>query len=674
LNRTARTLFSLAAAATIAAAFLMSSAGASTSAKRITLSSPLPAAVAAAPSLGATPPDKPVELLLDLRLRHQAELSSFIGRVSDPASPDYAHYLSAAEFRSRYAPTDRAVAAAKRFAVSSGFRVTQVPANHHYVAIAGTAADAESAFGVELRQLRLHGKTVHAPVGSPSIPSALGRYVTKVSGLDTGEQMRPASITSAPAADPPPAFVPAKPCSKYFGQRKAKSLPKAYGRKQPYAPCGYTPKQIRKVYGVTGTIKHGIDGSGQKVAIVDAYDSPKIKTDVNTYSKRHGLPKAKITRHASQAASTAPEVPGTFVDPEGWAGEETLDVEAVHTMAPKAKVLYYGADSPLSVDLTMALNSAVDAHQARVVSNSYGSAGDFDESADDDPIFQQAAATGIGIYFSSGDEGDETQDPNGPGDREADAPANDPMVTAVGGTSLRIKKSGGFGGETYWGTSKSTLTGSAWQPTPPGDYLYGGGGGVSQTYAQPAWQKGIVPKSVSHYFKGKPAGADAGDANGHVHVPGRAEPDVSMVGDPNTGFLVGLTQDFSPSATTVQLPTDDYHYGEYRIGGTSLSCPLFAGLMALADQRAGKPHGFANPALYALYRKHKRVYRDVKKPKHGAGVVRVDFTNNLDSSGGTTTSLRSFGTLNTLHSLKGYDDSTGLGTPRGNKLIKTLAP
>jgi subtilase family serine protease len=261
-------------------------------------------------------------------------------------------------------------------------------------------------------------------------------------------------------------------------------------------------------------------------------------------------------------------------------------------------------------------------------------------------------------------------DPNGPGDREVDAPANDPLVTAVGGTSLGVNASNGYGFETYWGTASSSLSGSAWSPTPPGEYLYGGGGGVSQTYAEPSWQQGIVPASIAGYFAGKPAGADSGDANGDVHVPGRAVPDVSMVGDPQTGFLVGQTQDFSSPA--LGLPTDDNHYGEYRIGGTSLSCPLFAGLMALADQASGKPHGFANPALYAIYRNG--VYRDVSQPPHPVAVARNTFTNGLDASGGVETTLRTTDVLNTLHSQPGYDDSTGLGSPRGMAFLRALAP
>jgi subtilase family serine protease len=495
--------------------------------------------------------------------------------------------------------------------------------------------------------------------------------VTQISGLDTADQMRPLSV--GPDASPPPATVTARPCSRFFGQKTAIGAAPAFGSKRPWAACGYTPRQLQGAYSTSRALRHGLTGRGQTVAIIDAYDSPTIAADANTYSHRHGLPAAHITRHASPLATNTPEVPGTFVDPQGWAGEETLDVEAVHAMAPRARIVYEGADTPLNVSLSMALNDVVDNARAQIVSNSYGSAGDFDNSSDDDPILEQAAAEGIGIYFSSGDEGDETKDPNGPGDREVDAPANDPLVTAVGGTSLGVTKRNRYGFETYWGTAKSTLGGGAWSPAPPGDYLYGGGGGTSQTYAEPSWQRGIVPGSIARYFAGKPPAADAGDANGDVHVPGRAVPDVSMVGDPNTGFREGITQDFSSAASGLPgLPTDDNRYGEYRIGGTSLSSPLFAGVMALADQASGRPHGFANPALYAAYRH--RAYRDVAPtPRHRA-VVRNDYDNGLDPSGGVTTSLRTFNVLNTLHLRHGYDDATGLGSPHGLDFLHALAP
>ena len=133
-----------------------------------------------------------------------------------------------------------------------------------------------------------------------------------------------------------------------------------------------------------------------------------------------------------------------------------------------------------------------------------------------------------------------------------------------------------------------------------------------------------------------------------------------MVGDPNTGMLVGQTQTFS----------DGTYYDEFRLGGTSLSSPLFAGLMALADQAAGKPHGFANPALYAA----SAAYRDVTQPAAELGVVRVDFANRENASDGLVTTLRRLGydQVETIHTAPSYDDVTGLGTPDGQAFLDAL--
>ena len=143
------------------------------------------------------------------------------------------------------------------------------------------------------------------------------------------------------------------------------------------------------------------------------------------------------------------------------------------------------------------------------------------------------------------------------------------------------------------------------------------------------------------------------------------------------GMLIGLTEDFTAAKNPggLSLPGDDVHYGEYRIGGTSLSSPLFAGVMALADQAAGKAHGFVNPALYAAYKHNPGIVRDPHNPyPHALADVRVNFNNSLDASAGTSTVLRKFDELLTLHELPGYDDSTGLGTPFGITFLKALAP
>jgi subtilase family serine protease len=652
--------------ATIAFAFAFTCASASAlpgiatpTPPRVSLPGLVPRFVRSLTPLGPSAPAGRVVVLVELKLRDQAGLDRLVERVSTPGSGAYGRYLTPPEFRARFAPPPAAVAAVERYLTASGFRVVGVPRNRAFVAASGTVAQAEAAFDTTLADFRVAGRVAHAPVKVPSLPPALGRYVRRVVGLDT-------AAVAHPLASPPPAFVNAPPCSSSFGQQTATSAPPAFGSLRPWVVCGYTPRQLQDAYGIAAAQRAGIDGRGQRVAIIDAYDSPTITQDADTYSSRHGLPPAQITRHASVIASNMPEA--GVVDPQGWAGEETLDVEAVHSMAPRASIVYEGADTDLDISLTAAMNDVVDNKRAQIVSNSYGFSGDFDNSGDYDPILQQAAAEGIGVYFSSGDEGDETKDPNGPGDREVDSPANDPLVTAVGGTSLAVGSRGQYLFETGWGTSESMLANGAWSPSPPGDWIYGGGGGTSQTYAEPKYQVGVVPPGIASYWQGKPAEADAGDANGQIHVPGRAVPDVSLDADPNTGFVEGITEDWSNPALGVS-PPDDYHYGEYRIGGTSLSCPLFAGMMALSDQLARHPHGFANPALYAAL--GRGAFRDVKSPAAPVAEVRNDYGNG--TSGSTTTTLRSFNQLNTLTARPGYDDVTGLGSPNGATFLSALA-
>jgi hypothetical protein len=123
---------------------------------------------------------------------------------------------------------------------------------------------------------------------------------------------------------------------------------------------------------VQSAIANGHDGSGVPVAIIDAYASPTIESDANTYFSRHGLPTFKGGQFSQVVA------PGTYrrpenprQDPQGWYGEETLDVEAVHTMAPGAKVVFVGAPNNYQ-DLDAAMNHVVSQHLADLVTNSYG--------------------------------------------------------------------------------------------------------------------------------------------------------------------------------------------------------------------------------------------------------------------------------------------------------------
>jgi subtilase family serine protease len=247
----------------------------------------------------------------------------------------------------------------------------------------------------------------------------------------------------------------------------------------------------------------------------------------------------------------------------------------------------------------------------------------------------QGAIEGIGIYFSSGDDSDES---HSVGYVTADWPASSPFVTAVGGTSLGVGQDNSRVVETGWGTHTSSLNPTTGVWTDHG-WLYGSGGGVSRLFAEPSYQAGVVPNSVF-------------TTQGRT---GRAVPDIAAFGDPNTGYLIGQTQTF---------PDGSVKYSEYRIGGTSLSSPIMAGIMALADEAKGSPHGFANYAFYASATSG--AFYDVLH--HSGAVVRVNYNNSVDASNGLAYRLRTFDQGLTLQTTSGWDDITGLGTPSSSFL------
>ena len=153
-------------------------------------------------------------------------------------------------------------------------------------------------------------------------------------------------------------------------------------------------------------------------------------------------------------------------------------------------------------------------------------------------------------------------------------------------------------------------------------------------------------------------------ATAHGGAPARVVPDVAALGDPNTGMLVGQTQTF-PDGTVA--------YSEYRIGGTSLSSPLFAGFMALVQQKAGHPIGFANPLLYA--HAGSAAYHDVTAPASPLAAVRADFVNGVDATAGFRYTRRSlnFDAGLTIHTAPGYDPVTGVGSPDGSAFLTALS-
>jgi subtilase family serine protease len=403
---------------------------------------------------------------------------------------------------------------------------------------------------------------------------------------------------------------------------------------------------MRSAYGLDGAVASGTTGRGVTVAVVDAFASPTIRKDIDqyaaTYDPAHPWAKGQYRQIVPPGIFKVPA--SDDCDPQGWYGEQTLDIEAVHAMAPGANVLYVGGED-CEAGIDAALNHVVAGRLADIVSNSYGSTGEDIDPAEArifGAITLRGALEGIGLYFSSGDDGDETDN--------LDQPAPDfepslPWVTGVGGTSLAVGADGRTQFEQGWETGYSELDGGAYSPGPPGDFFGGSGGGTSRRFAQPWYQRNVVPRSLATRWSRQPA---------------RVVPDVAALGDPNTGFLVGQTQKFS----------DGKYFDVYRIGGTSLSVPLFSGMMALADQAAHHAHGFANPALYRASRT--AAFRDIA-PGPKRAVARVSFNNDENTADGITTSVRTFDApIQSIHTAVGYDDVTGLGVPNGAAFLAAL--
>ncbi len=587
--------------------------------------------------------------------QNAAGLAAYATAVSTPSSADYGQYLSAAQVQAEFGPTSAQIAAVKAWLTGDGLTVTSVNDSvDGYVAVSGSVSDAAKAFNVTFQNFRGPDKrTDRAPAETASAPASVAGAVLTVSGLDTAtHQMKPADTLPPPG----PNYWVAPPCSAYYGQKIATSEPSAYGKKQPWNNCGYTPAQVRGAYGVS---QSGMTGRGQTVAIVDAYASPTMRSDANEFAKVVGDQPFRPGQYQQYLPSTFTDTAADECDAPGWYGEETLDVEQVHGEAPNANVHYVAAASCTDPDLLSALAYIVDNHLASIVSDSWGEpANDSTTTAAYDQLFEVGAVEGIGFFFSSGDSGYEStaEDPAS-SQIQVDYPTSSPWVTSVGGTSLAIGKSKNYEFETSWGTLLDPLSasGKSWEYTPPGlypNYYDGsGGGGVSTQYKQPFYQRGVVPYSLATSV---PDGHDQ-------QTPMRVEPDISALADPSTGVLVGQTT-LQPDGTT-------YAFALSRIGGTSVACPTFAGIEADAQQAAGHPLGFADPAIYQRF--GTAAYHDVTDHPLGPGYlaeVRNNYTDPSTKTGPLLTFLRTLGIdgegAAALPAVNGYDDSTGVGSPR----------
>ncbi|MGE5134393.1 MAG: protease pro-enzyme activation domain-containing protein [Gemmatimonadota bacterium] len=431
---------------------------------------PAPAWAARATALGAAPAGRRQQVSVYLAQPHAAAAARLAAAVSDPGSPLYGHFLSPAQYRSRFAPAAASAAAVSGYLRAAGLRVGAVPANRLYVPATGTAASLDRAFHTTLQRYRHGSATVLAPSGPASLPASIAPLVAGVTGLDTtvvpaqtGPPIGSRRVVPGTAAPGSPGAGSASTvtCSQYFPQHTA-VLPPAYGQTVfPTQGCGYTPDQVHAAYGTAGLLSHGITGRGVEVAALLFWPSPTAASDINQFAANHNLPQlapGQFTQVLPPSFNFGPD--SGCPSAQAVQDESVGDLESVHNTAPGASLVYVAATDCQPQDIVAAINETVDNHLADIVTNSYtlfypSVPAAAVSAADQD--FVQAAAEGMTFFFASGDFGDLS--PAGV-PAQAGWPAGEPLVTAVGGTSLFAGPAGQREAELGWGTTLDPVTSS----------------------------------------------------------------------------------------------------------------------------------------------------------------------------------------------------------------------
>jgi subtilase family serine protease len=366
-----------------------------------------------------------------------------------------------------------------------------------------------------------------------------------------------------------------------------------------------SPHELQQAYDFPA----GLDGSGQTITIYDAYGSPTIAADLEWFDTYYGIPDPPS--FTVDVAPAAPGSTGGSGDTVGWGVETSLDVEYAHAMAPGANIVLVVAASDNNDDLNAAEAYGFPRYPGAIVSQSFGdwetdsTAGD--SFQEEHKLFVKATALGDTLIASTGDAGATwTQYTGTTNPALAAYPASDPLVTSVGGTEgdpypegLYNPLTQGYGGEQVWNEA---------------DYDAAGGGAPSVLFRTPIYQLGLTRYRT------------------------RTIPDVSY----NAAIIGGVAVAASPNV--------------YLVGGTSAGSPMWAAIIAVADQLRQQMHrgriGYANAALYAIGRNPFQARNDFHDVTVG--------TNALDSPVG-------------FEATRGYDLATGFGTPDVANLVRDLA-
>jgi subtilase family serine protease len=628
-----------------------------------------PTFVRTATKIGPADPSQTIEVTLWLNVHNRQQLDSLAQDLYDPRSLHYRDWLSFSQIAADYGPTAEEAKTVKEFLSAHDLTIVLAEPNNFFVRARGTIAQVSAAFHIQMSNFKVNGKTIRANTTDPYVDSAAAPFVYLVSGL-SNQQSEIAPIQkytpSASASSLQSLAAPStSPLSSFFTSNcfhgpvadvltTNGGLPAATYKGNLYdstniGGCGYTPPEIYTAYNLSALYKKGYDGSGQTIVIFEICDTATIKSDANAFSAQFGLP-ALTSANFSVIDYPVPS-PCDFPDVE-----ESLDVEWAHAIAPGANIVVLVTPnveeaSGFAQDIDVALLYTLSNHLGNVISFSYGLPEIFFAPADLEQtnlLTELAAISGVSANFSSGDSGDYTEFGI---PATVLYPASTQYGTAVGGISLALNSSNAIKWQSGWGTNTNLLDNSGLVSDPPlGSFYAGSGGGSSAFFPKPGFQH---------------------------RLPGsfRRLPDISWIADPYTGVVVDLTYD------GVYPPRE-----WFPIGGTSVSCPMFSALWAIANQEAGAPLGQAARYVYSMPSSTitdivpvgsstnvtgtitnasgltSYSASDLAQPLEGTTVF-YDALWNIPLNQNTVI-LVTFGTDTHLKTAPGWDDVTGVGVPK----------
>ena len=417
----------------------------------------VPKAVALATDKGRVNPATELNLTVVLKLHDEAAFDKAVEALYDPASPTYHHWFTAQDF-AKFAPTEEELSTVKAELTRHGLSVVSTDPDRFSIRVHGTVSNAEEAFNTEIHTFSYGNKTFNAHTRDAQLTGQAGALVDSVAGLERHDARPMLSVaknarTSLPLFKKRLSVVKASggllglitgtplTVAQTFDYNTGGGLPEAqyYGTVygiNPNLVVSYTPQQLQAHYGLTSLFKKGYDGTGQTIALVEAYGYAAAETDANAAAQIFGLPPLNSSNF-SVIYPEGPPLSPIAADLTGWTTEIALDIQTAHSIAPGAKILVVASAGQDNEDQIASLQYIITHKLASTVSNSWENddeiiSGPAEENAFNS-VLRKGAAAGISFQFSTGDGGDlGLGTPIG----DVGVPSNSPYATAVGGTSI----------------------------------------------------------------------------------------------------------------------------------------------------------------------------------------------------------------------------------------------